>query len=166
MAQTIYEFTAKDIDGNQQSLAKYKGNVVLIVNVACKWGSTTKNYSQLQAMYSKYESQGLRIAAFPCNQFGGQEPWEEPEIKKWVHEQFGVTFDMYAKINVNGDNTHPLWKWLKEKQGGTLGSFIKWNFSKFLIDRKGVPVQRYGPNVMPDDIVPDMVKLLEKKEEL
>jgi len=117
-------------------------------------------------MYSKYESQGLRIAAFPCNQFGGQEPWEEPEIKKWVHEQFGVTFDMYAKINVNGDNTHPLWKWLKEKQGGTLGSFIKWNFSKFLIDRKGVPVQRYGPNVMPDDIVPDMVKLLEKKEEL
>jgi len=102
----------------------------------------------------------LRIAAFPCNQFGGQEPWPEPEIKKWVQEQFGVTFDLYAKVNVNGNDAHPLWKWLKQKQGGTLGDFIKWNFSKFLVDRQGVPVKRYGPNVMPEEIEPDIVKLL------
>jgi len=117
-------------------------------------------------MFVKYQQQGLRIAAFPCNQFGGQEPWPEAEIKAWVQEKFGATFDMYAKIDVNGSGAHPLWKYLKEKQGGTLGDFIKWNFSKFLIDRNGVPVHRYGPNVMPQEIEPDMVKLLGPRQEL
>jgi len=118
------------------------------------------NYTQLQELFVKYQQQGLRIAAFPCNQFGGQEPWPEAEIKKWVQEKFGVSFDMYAKIDVNGSGAHPLWKFLKEKQGGTLGDFIKWNFTKFLIDANGVPVQRYAPTVMPNDIEKDFVKLL------
>jgi len=126
--------------------------------------STHKNYTQLQQIFSKYQSQGLRIAAFPCNQFGGQEPWDEAEIKRWVHEQFGVTFDMYSKVNVNGGDAHPLFKWLKQKQGGTLIDAIKWNFSKFLIDRNGVPVKRYAPTVAPNDMVADIEKLLNNQK--
>jgi len=150
-AGSIYEFGAKDIDGNEVSLEKYKGLVVIIVNVACKWGNTPKSYTQLQALYEKYESDGLRIACFPCNQFGSQEPWLEPEIKAFVTENFHVTFDMYSKIDVNGDKTHPLFKYLKHKQGGTLGDFVKWNFTKFLIDRQGQPIKRYAPLDAPFD---------------
>lgn len=107
-------------------------------------------------MHTKYaESKGLRILAFPCNQFGGQEPWPEPEIKKWVTDKFGVQFDMFAKINVNGDNADPLFKFLKKKQKGTLGDFIKWNFSKFLVNKEGQPVKRYSPNTEPFEIEKD-----------
>jgi len=113
-------------------------------------------------MYEKYEQDGLKIAAFPCNQFGGQEPWPEPEIKQWVANKFHATFDMFGKVNVNGDGADPLWKYLKHKQGGTLVDMIKWNFSKFLIDRHGQPVKRYGPNVEPNDMVKDVVELLKK----
>jgi len=119
-----------------------------------------KNYTQLQQLYSKYETDGLRIAAFPSNQFGGQEPWPEPEIKKFVEDNFHATFDLYAKGNVNGDDAHALWKYLKMKQGGTLFDAIKWNFSKFLIDRAGQPIIRYGPNVEPKDMEADIVKAL------
>jgi len=159
-AKSIYEFRAKDIDGKEVSLDKYKDKVVLITNVACKWGSTQKSYQQFQQLYSKYESAGLRIAAFPCNQFGSQEPWTEPEIKKWLNENFRVTFDLYSKIDVNGDNAHPLWKYLKMKQGGTLFDAIKWNFSKFLIDRSGQPIQRHSPKVEVKDLENEIVKLL------
>jgi len=114
----------------------------------------------LQQLYAKYESDGLQIAAFPCNQFASQEPWAEPEIKKWVDENFHVTFDMYAKINVNGDDAHPLWKYLKKKQGGMLVDAIKWNFSKFLIDRDGQPIKRFGPNEEPNAMEGDLVKAL------
>jgi len=114
----------------------------------------------LQQLYSKYESDGLRIAAFPSNQFGSQEPWPEPEIKKFVEDNFHATFDLYGKINVNGDDAHPLYKYLKMKQGGMLIDAIKWNFSKFLIDRAGQPTNRYGPNVEPKDIEADLVKAL------
>jgi len=152
----------KDIDGNQLSMEKYKGFVTIIVNVACKWGGTEKNYKQLQAIYEKHEQDGLRIAVFPCNQFGGQEPWDEPEIKRWVDEKFHATFDLYSKIKVNGDDADPLYKYLKSKQGGTLFDAIKWNFSKFLIDRNGQPVKRYGPNVEPNDILKDALELLKK----
>jgi len=113
-------------------------------------------------MYEKYEKDGLKIACFPCNQFGGQEPWPEAEIKKFVTEKYHVTFDMFSKIDVNGDNAHPLWKYLKHKQGGTLGDCIKWNFSKFLIDRNGKPVQRYSPQTAPNDMVKDVEKLLKQ----
>jgi len=118
-----------------------------------------KQYPQLQELYEKYgESKGLRILAFPSNQFANQEPWPEPEIKEFVEREFNVTFDMYSKINVNGDDAHPLWKYLKKKQGGTLGNFIKWNYTKFLIDKEGQPVKRYAPNVEPKDMVADLEK--------
>jgi len=120
---------------------------------------TPSNYEQLQALYEKYgESQGLRILAFPCNQFGGQEPGSEEEIKEFT-KKFNVTFDMFSKIKVNGDDAHPLWKFLKDKQGGFLGSFIKWNFTKFLITKEGVPVKRYGPKDAPNLIEKDLPSL-------
>ena len=103
-------------------------------------------------------SRGLCILGFPCNQFGSQEPGTNEEIKKFATENYGVKFDMFAKIDVNGDKAHPLWKYLKYKQGGTLGDFIKWNFSKFLIDKQGQPVKRYAPNVEPFDIKKDLTK--------
>lgn len=154
-AQSIYEFEALDIDGNNVSLEKYRGHVCIIVNVASKWGFTDKNYKQLQALHDEFaESKGLRILAFPCNQFGGQEPGTNEEIKKFA-EGYGVKFDMFAKLDVNKGNAHPLWEYLKNKQGGTLGNFIKWNFSKFIVDKNGQPVKRYAPNVEPFSMKPD-----------
>lgn len=116
----------------------------------------------MQDLHRKYESQGLSVLAFPCNQFGGQEPKPENEIKEFV-KKFDVDFDMFTKIKVNGDDAHPLYKYLKEKQGGTFGDFIKWNFSKFLINRQGVPVNRYAPTTAPKEIEEDIVKLLNEK---
>ncbi|CAC5414520.1 GPX4 [Mytilus coruscus] len=139
-ASSIYEFSAKDIDGNEVSLEKYKGHV-------------------LQALHAKYaESKGLRILGFPCNQFGSQEPGTEAEIKSFVTDKFGVQFDMFSKINVNGNDGHPLFKYLKHKQGGTLGDFIKWNFTKFLVNKEGIPVKRYAPNTEPNSIEKDFEK--------
>lgn len=155
-ATSIYDFSAKDIDGNDVSLEKYRGHVCIIINVACKCGLTGSNYPQLQVLHEKFaDSKGLRILGFPCNQFAGQEPWSEEEIKEFI-KQYDVKFDMFSKTNVNGDDAHPLWKYLKSKQGGFLGSFIKWNFTKFLIDKQGQPVKRYGPNVNPSDIEKDL----------
>jgi len=111
-------------------------------------------------LYSKYESDGLRIAAFPCNQFAGQEPGTEAEIKKFATDKFGVTFDMYSKIDVNGSGAHPIYKYLKMKKSGMLIDAIKWNFSKFTIGRDGQPVERYAPNVEPNAMEDDLVKLL------
>lgn len=123
---------------------------------------TPKNYTQLQQLHEKYsESHGLRILGFPCNQFGHQEPEKEDAIKEFI-KQYNVQFDMFSKINVNGDNAHPLWKYLKSKQGGTLGSFIKWNFTKFLVDKQGQPVARYAPNHEPLAIEPDLLKYFNK----
>jgi len=148
-----------DIDGNEVSLEKYRGHVCIIVNVASKWGFTPKNYQQLQAMYDELSAaKGLRILAFPCNQFGGQEPGTNEEIKKFATDNYKVTFDMFSKIDVNGDKAHPLWKYLKHKQGGILGSFIKWNFSKFIINKEGLPVSRYAPNTEPFALKKDLEK--------
>jgi len=158
-AKSVYEFNVTDIDGNEVSMEKYRGHVLIIVNVACLWGNTNKSYTQLQTLHEKYaESKGLRILAFPSNQFGNQEPWPESKIKEFVEEKFHVQFDMFSKINVNGDNAHPLWKYLKHKQGGTLGNFIKWNFTKFLIDKNGQPVERYSPTTEPFAIEKDLPK--------
>jgi glutathione peroxidase-family protein len=128
-------------------------------------GLTNGNYPQLQELHNKYNEQGLSVVAFPCNQFGGQEPGTEAEIKDFV-KKFDVQFDMMGKINVNGENAHPLYKYLKHKQGGLLGDFIKWNFSKFLVDRNGIPVNRYAPTTSPKDIEKDIVALLNAKASL
>lgn len=154
--KTIYEFTVKDIDGNEVSLDKYKGKPTLIVNVATNCSFTKSNYPQLNELYDKYESQGLRIAAFPCNQFNGQEPGCDTDIKEFVKKK-GVRFDMFSKIDVNGDTAIPLYKWLKSKQGGILGfDSIKWNFTKFLVNKEGVPIKRFAPQDEPKTIEPDI----------
>ncbi len=160
----IYGFSVNDIDGNEVSLSKYRGHVALIVNVASKWGLTNKNYAQLQELHAKYaESKGLRILAFPCNQFGGQEPGTNEEIKKFA-EKKGAQFDLFAKIDVNGNSVDPLYKFMKKKQAGLLTNSIKWNFSKFLINKKGEPVKRYGPQTSPMDIEGDLIKEFDKPE--
>jgi len=155
-AKTLYEFKAKDIDGNEVSLDQYKGKPALVVNVASNCGLTKNNYKQLNELYEKYEKDGLRIVAFPSNQFNGQEPGCDIDIKEFAKKN-NVKFDMYSKIEVNGDNAHPLYKWLKDQKGGLLGfDAIKWNFTKFLIDKNGVPVKRYAPTVEPKDIEKDL----------
>lgn len=156
---TIYEFSAKDIDGNEVSLDKYRGHVCIIVNVASKWGKTDVNYRQLVELHNKYsEASGLRILGFPCNQFGGQEPGTEQEIKEFV-AKYNVEFDMFSKINVNGDSAHPLFTFLKAKQAGFLVNAIKWNFTKFVVDKEGVPRARFGPT---DDPIPAVEKEISK----
>ncbi|UYV68639.1 hypothetical protein LAZ67_6000308 [Cordylochernes scorpioides] len=142
--QTIYDFTVKDIDGNDVSLDKYKDHVVLIVNVASDCGYTSTNYPALEELYNKYKERKFAILAFPCNQFGSQEPGTNQEIKNFV-KRYPVTFDMFSKIDVNGNNEAPLYNYLKKIQGGYFGNAIKWNFTKFLINRNGIPVSRYAP---------------------
>lgn len=151
-AKTIYDFTVKDLQGREVKLDKYKGFVLIIVNVATYCGLTDSNYKQLNDLYEKYAyTRGLRILAFPCNQFGGQEPGTQDEILEFTRSR-GVQFDLFEKIEVNGDNAHPLWQFLKTSIRGTMGDFIKWNFSKFIVDRNGVPVERFGPTVEPKDL--------------
>ncbi|CAG9792383.1 unnamed protein product [Diatraea saccharalis] len=157
--KTIYDFTVKDLSGKEIKLEKYKGYVVLIVNVASQCGLTDTNYKQLNELYEKYSDKGLRILAFPCNQFGGQEPGSAEEIFKFISNR-GVKFDIFEKISVNGENAHPLWQFLKNSQSGMIGDFIKWNFSKFLVDRNGVPVDRFAPTVSPLDLESYLVKYL------
>lgn len=161
-ATSIYDFTAVDIDGNQVSLDKYKGHVCIIVNVASKWGKTHVNYTQLVDLHEKYgASKGLKILGFPCNQFGSQEPGTEAEIKKFA-DGYNVKFDMFSKIDVNGDDAHPLWKYLKKQQGGFMGDFIKWNFTKFIVDKNGIPVARHATTTDPIDMEKDLLKYLNK----
>ncbi|XP_033217197.1 glutathione peroxidase-like [Belonocnema kinseyi] len=163
----FYDFSAKDIDGNVVPLSKYKGKVLIVVNVASNCGLTDTNYKQLQALYLKYGEQGLSILAFPCNQFSGQEPGTSAEIKEFV-KKYDVTFDMFEKIEVNGDNAHPLWKWMKSQPNGagTFTQAIKWNFTKFVIDRKGQVVARFAPSTEPNDMEETLLMYLQKKDEL
>lgn len=158
--KSVFDFTVKDIDENIRHLEEFKGNVTLVVNVASYWGLTPLNYQQLQALNVKYRDQGLRILAFPCNQFANQEPGNNTQIKEFV-KQYGVTFDMFDKIKVNGDDAIPLFKWLKEKLPGFLINAVKWNFTKFLSDRKGIPYKRYSPKTPPFDIEEEIIELLE-----
>ena len=160
MDSSIYDFTVKDIDGREVKLSDYKDKVVLIVNVASKCGFTSQ-YSGLQELYTKYKDKGLVILGFPCNQFGGQEPGTESEIKNFCSANFDVTFPMFSKIDVNGDYTAPLYSYLKKNQKGILNSEdIKWNFTKFLIDKTGNVVDRFAPQTTPNDIADDIEKLL------
>ncbi|XP_018325228.1 probable phospholipid hydroperoxide glutathione peroxidase [Agrilus planipennis] len=148
-ASSIYDFTAKTINGETVSLDRYKGHVCIIVNVASQCGYAKNHYEELNKLYDKYaESKGLKILAFPCNQFGGQEPGDGEQICQFVSSK-NVKFDLFEKVDVNGSNAHPLWKFIKHKKGGMIGDFIKWNFTKFIIDRNGIPVERHGPNTSP-----------------
>lgn len=157
---SIYDFEVKTIDGKTISMDKYKGNVMLIVNVASKCGFTPQ-YAGLEKLHEKYASKGFSLLGFPSNQFMNQEPGSNEEIKTFCSLTYGVEFDMFSKIDVNGENTHPLFKYLKEKAPGLLGSeSIKWNFTKFLVDRHGKVVDRYSSSTKPSDIEEDIKKLL------
>ena len=156
---TVYDFQAKGIDGNPQKLDAYKGKTLLIVNVASKCGFTPQ-YKGLEELWRKYKDKGLVILGFPCDQFGHQEPGDENEIKNFCSLSYDVTFPMFAKIEVNGEGTHPFYHWLKEEKRGVLGGRIKWNFTKFLVDRSGEPVHRYAPNTTPEELADDVEKLL------
>ncbi|VDK45484.1 unnamed protein product [Cylicostephanus goldi] len=160
--KTIYDFTVKDANGEEVSLSKYKGNVVIVVNVASQCGFTNNHYTELKQLQDKFYDQGLRIAAFPCNQFAGQEPSCEADIKKFVKETYDYEPDLYAKVNVNGDKADPFWTFLKTEQGGTLIDAIKWNFTKFLINRKGHVVKRFAPTTSPMGMKADIESLLEE----
>ena len=156
----IYDFKVKTIDGKETNLEQYKDKVILIVNVASKCGFT-RQYDGLESLYRKYKEEGLVILGFPCNQFGSQEPGTEKEIQNFCRVNFGVTFPMFSKINVNGDEAHPLYQYLKSEQPGVLGTeVIKWNFTKFLVDRKGNVVKRFGSSTNPKDIEKDIETLL------
>uniref|UniRef100_A0A0R3RSF2 Glutathione peroxidase n=1 Tax=Elaeophora elaphi TaxID=1147741 RepID=A0A0R3RSF2_9BILA len=165
-SNTIYQFRVRDINGAEVSLDRYRGKVVLIVNVASQCGLTHSNYAQLKELHDKYKEQGLAITAFPCNQFASQEPGSEEEIKRFVKETFNFEPDLFAKINVNGADEHPLYTFLKSQKKGTLVDAIKWNFTKFLINRRGAVVERYAPTTQPKDIEEDIVKLLNEHVDL
>jgi len=159
-AQHFYDFSAKLINGEEKSMADYRGKVVLVVNTASKCGLTPQ-YEGLQALYDQYHDRGLVILGFPCDQFAHQEPGTEEEIAQFCQMNYGVTFPMFAKINVNGKDTHPLYKFLKRKLTEPLGSAIKWNFAKFLISADGTPVKRFAPTVTPDQLVEDIAAELQ-----
>jgi len=148
---SIYEFKVKAASGKEISLADYKGNVLLIVNTASKCGFTPQ-YEDLQRLYEKYHARGLEILAFPCNQFANQEPGDEKSISNECLVNYGVTFPMFSKIEVNGENTHPLFIYLKKNLKGFFGNNIKWNFTKFLIDNEGNPIKRFAPFTKPEKI--------------
>ncbi|CAN7007894.1 unnamed protein product [Brassica rapa subsp. trilocularis] len=149
---SIYHISVKDIEGNNVSLSKFTGKVLLIVNVASKCGLTQGNYKELNILYAKYKTKGLEILAFPCNQFGGQEPGSNKEIKDNICTTFKGEFPIFDKIEVNGENASPLYKFLKEQKGGLFGDSIKWNFAKFLVDKQGNVVDRYAPTTSPLEI--------------
>jgi glutathione peroxidase len=157
---TAYDFMARDIDGVDQPLAAYRGKPLLVVNVASKCGFTPQ-YEGLQALYARFRGQGLEVLGFPCDQFGHQEPGDENEIKTFCSTRYDVTFPMFAKIDVNGANAHPLYQWLKSEKAGILGTeAIKWNFTKFLVDRTGRVVRRYAPSDTPAKIENDIAAVL------
>src|SRR5882724_4699421 len=148
----VYEFAAKTIDGKDQKLDAWKGKVLLVVNVASKCGFTPQ-YKGLEALYRKYKDKGFAILGFPCDQFGHQEPGDENEIKNFCSLNYEVSFPMFAKVEVNGGGTHPLYQYLKSEAPGVLGSEgVKWNFTKFLIDKSGKVVKRYGSVDTPEKI--------------
>nr|AHJ09680.1 glutathione peroxidase [Tamarix hispida] len=160
LPNSIYDFTVKDIRGNDVSLSDYKGKVLLIVNVASKCGVTRSNYKELNILYDKYKNQGFEILAFPCNQFAWQEPGSDEQIEEAACSKFKAKFPFFQKIKVNGKNAAPLYKFLKVKRGGRFGNSIKWNFTKFLVDKKGNVLERYSPSTPPLEIEGEIQNLL------
>ncbi|MBP5405115.1 MAG: glutathione peroxidase [Clostridia bacterium] len=156
---SIYDFKVKDNKGETVDMSDYKGKVLLIVNTATGCGFTPQ-YDGLQDIYEKYAAQGFEILDFPCNQFAGQAPGSDEEIASFCTGRFGITFKQFAKIKVNGKEADPLYVYLKEQQGGVLGSRIKWNFTKFLVDREGRVVKRFAPTVTPAALEEDIKEVL------
>ena len=160
MKESFYDFKAKDINGNKVSMSSYDGKVVLIVNVASSCGFTPQ-YEGLQKLYDVYKEQGLEILAFPCNQFGEQEKGREEEIKDFCEKNYSITFPIFEKVEVNGKNAHPLFKFIKEQKKGFMGTeSIKWNFSKFLLNKSGEVFKRYGSLDVPENLETDIQQLL------
>jgi len=159
MNKSIYDFEVTTIDGKIISLSQYKGKILLIVNTASKCGFTPQ-YEGLQALYEKYSDKGFFVLGFPCNQFKEQEPGNAEEIKSFCSLNYNVTFPMFSKIDVNGDSTHPLYKHLKKAAKGFLSSDVKWNFTKFLIDKKGKVIKRFSPATNPAKIEKHILKLI------
>ena len=156
----LYELSAQRLEGQEESLANYRGKVVLVVNVASKCGFTPQ-YAGLEAIWKNYGPRGLVILGFPCNQFGAQEPGDEAEIASFCSLTYNVSFPMFKKVEVNGAATHPVYKFLKASAPGVLGTEgVKWNFTKFLVNRDGEVVSRYAPTTKPEDLAADIEKLL------
>ena len=156
----MYDFTATGIDGAPTPLSRFAGEVTLVVNVASKCGFTPQ-YRGLQQLYARYGDAGFVVLGFPCNQFAGQEPGSSETIAAFCSREYQVSFPMFQRIDVNGPHAHPLYAWLKQSVPGVLGTgAIKWNFTKFLIDRTGQPVVRYAPTMAPDNIAPAIERLL------
>jgi glutathione peroxidase len=156
----VYEFSAQTLTGKARKMSDFKGSVLLVVNTASKCGFTPQ-YAGLEALYRKYKDQGLVVLGFPSNQFGEQEPGADTEIAEFCEMNYGVTFPMFAKVDVNGKSAHPLFKYLTSTRKGLLGSeAIKWNFTKFLVGRDGTVLERYAPTTKPEDIAGDIEKAL------
>ncbi|MCF0148625.1 MAG: glutathione peroxidase [Clostridium sp.] len=156
---SFYDYSAKDIDGKEKLMSDYSGKVVLVVNTASKCGFTPQ-LKELEDLYKEYKDSGLQVLGFPCNQFLNQEPGDNKDVKNFCQINYGVTFDMFEKIEVNGSNAHPIYKYLKDQEKGILTKDIKWNFTKFLIDRNGNVVKRYSPTTSPLKIKEDIDKML------
>ena len=156
---TIYDFTAEHMDATSQAFSDYEGKVLLIVNTASKCGFTPQ-FEGLEALYQQYKDQGLVVIGFPCNQFGSQDPGSNDEIGAFCQKNYGVSFPMMAKVDVNGSDAHPIFEWLKKQKGGLLTDGIKWNFTKFLIDSKGQVIDRYAPTTKPEAIKTDIEQAL------
>lgn len=159
MNENAYQFNFSQLDGEEISLSQFKGKAILIVNTASFCG-LTYHYSGLEKLYQKYKERGLVIIGFPCNQFGKQEPGTSEEIKDFCNLNYDVTFLMSTKVDVNGKNAHPLFKYLKSELKGKLNDSVKWNFSKFLIDRDGTPFKRFSSTVEPEDIAASIEEVL------
>jgi glutathione peroxidase len=157
---SIYDFPFKAADGSETSLKPYQGKPILIVNVASKCGFTPQ-YDGLEKLYEKYKAQGLVVVGFPCNQFGAQEPGTDSEIQSFCKMNYGVTFPVFGKVDVNGDKAHPLYQHLKKEEPGILGTEgIKWNFTKFLVGKDGKVIKRFAPQTKPEELGPEIEKAL------
>ena len=159
MSGNVYQFNFNQLDGEEVSLSNIKGNAILIVNTASFCG-LTYHYTGLEKLYRKYKESGLVIIGFPCNQFGKQEPGTSEEINDFCNLNYEISFPMSTKVDVNGENAHPLFKYLKSELKGTLNNSVKWNFTKFLIDRDGIPFKRFSSTIEPEDISTSIDKIL------
>ena len=156
---SLQDFSATSIDGRDVDLTEYAGRVVLVVNTASQCGFTPQ-YEGLQELHDEYAPQGFAVLGFPCDQFGNQEPGEDAEIAGFCQKNFGVTFPLFSKVEVNGDDAHPIYQWLRDSKGGVLGSKIKWNFTKYLVGKDGQVIDRYAPTTKPEKLGDDIEKAL------